>query len=101
MRLQSTKPYFCAVGSGGLIKFVALPHLLIALGIEVKILLLYAKDCNGKPALKGNALKKLILFWVYHHQHFVGVQGLEVALIENKTYPMKYRNDFQIISQME
>ena len=57
MRLQSTKPYFCAVGWGVSIKLVALPHLLIALGIEVEILLLFAKDCNGKPDLKGNALK--------------------------------------------
>jgi hypothetical protein len=56
VRLQSTKPYFCAVGWGVSIKLVALPHLLIALGIEVEILLLFAKDCSGKPAMKGNAL---------------------------------------------
>ena len=29
----------------------------IALGIEAEILLL-AKDCSGKPDLKGNALRK-------------------------------------------
>ena len=74
---------------------------LCGLVIEVEILLLFAKDCSGKPDLKGNALKKLILFWEYHHQHFIGVQGLEVVLIKNKTYPTKYRNYFQIISQME
>jgi hypothetical protein len=35
--------------------------LLFTLGIEVENLLLFAKDCSGKPDLKGNALKMTFL----------------------------------------
>ncbi len=50
--------FLCGCLGGVSIKLGALPYLLIALGIEVEILLLFAKDFSGKPDLKGNALKK-------------------------------------------
>ena len=55
MRLQSTKPSFLCGGSGGFqTTSKERKPVLFALGIEVEILLPFAKDCNGKPDLKVN-----------------------------------------------
>ena len=57
MRLQSTEPSFLCGWLGGFqTTNEERTPFLFALGIEVEILLLFAKDCNGKPDLKGNAL---------------------------------------------